>query len=209
VSSRRDRPNAVAGGLSRRGGGKVPVVVDFPKPSELVPGTGELRATFDTSMGRFTAKLFEDIAPNTVANFVGLATGQQAWTDPRTGAPGEGPLYAGVVFHRVIENFMIQGGDPTGSGRGGPGYRFGDECSPNATHDGPGKLSMANSGPGTNGCQFFVTLRATPHLDGKHTVFGEVVEGLEVVHAIGVVDTGPGDRPKTPVTIHGIAVSRA
>ena len=182
--------------------------ITFPKPSELVPGNGELRATFNTSMGSFTARLFEDIAPNTVANFVGLSTGQQEWTDPRTGQPGQGPLYRGIVFHRVIADFMIQGGDPTGSGRGGPGYRFGDECSPAAKHKGAGMLSMANAGPGTNGCQFFVTLRATPHLDGKHTVFGEVISGLDVVQKIGVVDTDHGDRPKTPVTLEGITISR-
>jgi peptidyl-prolyl cis-trans isomerase A (cyclophilin A) len=183
-------------------------VVDFPKTTELVPGSGELQATFDTSMGSFVCKLFEDIAPNTVANFVGLATGQIPWTDPNTGEPGQGPLYKGVVFHRVIANFMLQGGDPTGTGRGGPGYRFGDECSPNATHDGPGKLSMANAGPNTNGSQFFVTLRATPHLDGKHTVFGEVVSGMDVVNAIGGVETDRNDRPATPVTINGISVAR-
>lgn len=160
-------------------------------------------------MGDITVRLLEDVAPNTVANFVGLATGSQAWTDPRTGAAGEGPLYRDVVFHRVISNFMIQGGDPTGTGRGGPGYRFGDECNPSARHSGPGILSMANSGPGTNGCQFFVTLKATPHLDGKHTVFGEVVDGLAVVEAIGKVPTDRGDRPVTPVTLASISVARA
>jgi peptidyl-prolyl cis-trans isomerase A (cyclophilin A) len=184
-------------------------MVDFKKPSELIPGDLELRATFDTSMGSFTVRLFEDIAPNTVANFVGLSTGQQPWTDPQTGQAGEGPLYKGIIFHRVIENFMLQGGDPTGTGRGGPGYAFDDECSPVATHDGPGKLSMANRGPGTNGCQFFVTLRATPHLDGKHTVFGEVIDGMDVVNAIGVTQTDRNDRPTTPVTINGISVARA
>lgn len=182
--------------------------VTFPKPSELVPGEGELRATFDTSMGNFTVRLFEDIAPKTVANFVGLATGQIPWTDPRTGQPGEGPLYDGGVFHRVISDFMIQGGDPTGTGRGGPGYRFEDETSPQATHGSDGILSMANAGPNTNGSQFFITLRATPHLDGRHTVFGEVVEGMDVVREIGRVPTDRGDRPETPVTIQSIAVSR-
>lgn len=182
---------------------------NFPSPRQLVPGEGALQAVVHTSMGDFTVRLFEDIAPNTVANFVGLATGSQEWTDPRTGAPGEGPLYRDVIFHRVIANFMLQGGDPTGTGRGGPGYRFGDECSPQATHKGPGVLSMANAGPGTNGSQFFVTLRATPHLDGRHTVFGEVIAGMDVVNAIGVTPTGQGDRPITPVTISSIDVSRA
>lgn len=159
-------------------------------------------------MGSFTARLFEDVAPKTVANFAGLATGQQAWTDPRTGQPGEGPLYNGVPFHRVIDGFMIQGGDPTGTGRGGPGYRFEDEFSPQAKHDKPGILSMANAGPGTNGSQFFVTLGPTPHLDGRHTVFGEVVDGLDVVQKIGKTPTDRGDRPQTPVVIESIQVAR-
>ena len=183
--------------------------VTFPSPAELVPGDGELRATFDTSMGSFTAKLHESLCPKTVANFVGLATGKIPWTDPNTGNPGEGPLYNGVVFHRVIANFMLQGGDPTGTGRGGPGYRFEDECSPEATHEGAGILSMANAGPNTNGSQFFVTLRATPHLDGKHTVFGKVIEGNDVVSKIGAADTDPRDRPLTPITINEIRISRA
>jgi peptidyl-prolyl cis-trans isomerase A (cyclophilin A) len=183
--------------------------VNFPSPSELVPGEGELRATFDTSMGSFTARLFEDLAPKTVANFVGLATGKIPWTDPNTGEPGQGPLYAGVVFHRIISDFMLQGGDPTGTGRGGPGYRFEDEFHPDAKHTGKGILSMANAGPNTNGSQFFVTLRATPHLDGRHTVFGEVVQGIDVVDAIGQVPTDRGDRPQTPVTINAITVTRA
>ena len=182
---------------------------NFPSPQQLVPGDGELRATLHTSMGDITIALLEQVAPDTVANFVGLATGSQESTDPHTGGPGQGPLYGDVIFHRVIANFMIQGGDPTGTGRGGPGYRFGDECSPSAQHDGPGALSMANAGPGTNGCQFFITLRATPHLDGKHTVFGRVVAGMDVVDAIGKVATARGDRPITPVTIASIDIARA
>jgi peptidyl-prolyl cis-trans isomerase A (cyclophilin A) len=184
----------------------------FPKPSELIPGTGELRATVDTSMGSFTVKLLEDVAPNTVSNFVGLATGQGEWTDPRTGQAGHGALYDGVVFHRVIEGFMLQGGDPTGTGRGGPGYQFDDECSPKARHDRAGVLSMANAGSrggrGTNGSQFFVTLGPTPHLDGKHTVFGVVTVGMDVVQKIGSTKTDASDRPLTPVTINGISVAR-
>lgn len=163
-------------------------------------------------MGSFTIKLLEDIAPNTVSNFVGLATGQGEWTDPRTGQPGEGPLYQGVVFHRVIAGFMLQGGDPTGTGRGGPGYQFDDECSPQARHDGPGVLSMANKGShggrGTNGSQFFVTLGPTPHLDGRHTVFGRVVDGMDVVNAIGNTKTDHGDRPLQEISIKSIAVAR-
>lgn len=184
-------------------------MVNFPPTRELVAGDGELQATFDTSMGSFKVRLFEDLAPNTVANFVGLSTGQIEWTDPRTGEAGTGALYDGVVFHRVIAGFMIQGGDPTGTGRGGPGYRFEDECNPAATHDKPGKLSMANAGPNTNGSQFFVTLRATPHLDGRHTVFGEVIEGMDVVEKIGQVETDRNDRPVQPVTIRGVSVARA
>lgn len=159
-------------------------------------------------MGSFTVRLFEEIAPKTVANFVGLATGQQPWTDPRSGQPGEGPLYRDVLFHRVIADFMIQCADPTGTGRGGPGYRFDDEIDARAKHDKAGILSMANAGPGTNGSQFFVTLRATPHLDGRHTVFGEVVDGMDVVRAIGVVNTDRNDRPTTPVTLERVDVIR-
>lgn len=181
----------------------------FPAPSELVPGDGELRAKVRTNVGDFTIKLFEDIAPNTVANFVGLSTGQGEWTNPETGQPGEGALYDGVVFHRVIPGFMIQGGDPTGTGRGGPGYTFDDECDPRARHAKAGMLSMANRGPGTNGCQFFVTLRDTPHLDGRHTVFGEVVEGMDVVEKIGNTDTDPRDRPLQDIAVAGIDISRA
>jgi peptidyl-prolyl cis-trans isomerase A (cyclophilin A) len=181
---------------------------DFPSPRELAPGEGDLQATFHTNRGRFTATLFEEVAPKTVANFVGLATGQIDWTDPRSGKPGEGALYEDVAFHRVIDGFVIQGGDPTGTGRGGPGYQFEDECSPEARHDGPGVLSMANAGPGTNGSQFFVTLAATPHLDGRHTVFGKVIEGLDVVKEIGGTPTGPGDRPRDDVTLERIEVTR-
>ncbi len=185
----------------------------FPPPSQLVPGTGQLRATFETNRGNFTADLFEDKAPNTVSNFVGLATGQGEWVDPSTGQPGSGALYDGVIFHRVIDGFMLQGGDPTGTGRGGPGYQFDDEIHPEARHSGPGILSMANAGKrggrGTNGCQFFVTLGATPHLDGKHAVFGQVIDGMDVVKAIGSTQTGPGDRPTQEVVINTIKIHRA
>lgn len=181
---------------------------NFRSPSELVPGDGELRATFHTNRGAFTVSLLEKIAPLTVSNFVGLATGAMEWTDPRTGKAGQGALYDGVVFHRVIDRFMIQGGDPTGTGRGGPGYRFEDECSKEARHDGPGVLSMANAGPGTNGSQFFVTLAPTPHLDGRHTVFGRVVEGMDVVSAIGRCATDAQDRPLEEVRIERITVAR-
>lgn len=172
-----------------------------------------LEATFKTSMGDFRVALFEELAPNTVASFVGLATGKGEWTDPETGQPGKGRFYDGVIFHRIIKGFMIQGGDRTGTGRGGPGYTFDDETSSQAGHIGPGILSMANRGKegnrGTNGSQFFVTLAATPHLDGKHTVFGEVnQEDIEVVEAIGAVATGKGDRPLEDVVIHTIEIAR-
>jgi peptidyl-prolyl cis-trans isomerase A (cyclophilin A) len=146
-------------------------------------------------------------APKTVANFVELATGAREWTDPRTGRRTSQPLYDGTVFHRVIPAFMIQGGDPQGTGRGGPGYEFEDECPPGSPHfDRPGLMAMANAGPGTNGSQFFVTVAPTPWLDGKHTIFGEVVEGTEVVEAISRVSTDGSDRPRDDVTIERIQV---
>ena len=166
-------------------------------------------ARFDTTEGAFTIKLFESEAPNTVANFVGLAEGTKEWTDPRTGRPAKKPYLDGIVFHRVIEGFMIQGGDPLGTGTGGPGYSFADEFHPALKHRGAGVLSMANRGPNTNGGQFFITLDATPHLDNRHTVFGEVVEGLDVVKRIGKVPTSkPADRPLTDVVIQSVRIER-
>src|SRR5689334_10230586 len=146
--------------------------------------SGPLYATIKTSMGDIVVQLFEDKAPKTVANFVDLATGKKEWTDPKTGQKTKRPLYNGTIFHRVIPDFMIQGGDPLGTGTGGPGYRFEDEINPDLRHSKPGILSMANAGPNTNGSQFFITVKATPWLDGRHTVFGEVVKGQEVVNAI-------------------------
>lgn len=141
-------------------------------------------ARFETGKGEILARLFYDKVPLTVANFVGLAEGTKAWTDPDGGGTHREPFYDGLTFHRVVEDFIIQGGDPLGTGRGGPGYTFPDEFHPDLKHDQPGILSMANAGPNTNGSQFFITHRATPWLDGKHTVFGEVVRGMETVHAI-------------------------
>ena len=166
--------------------------------ARLSPGT---YAHFTTPLGKFTVKLFDQDAPKTVANFVGLAEGTKEWTDPKTGAKVKKPLYEGLIFHRVINGFMIQGGDPLGQGIGGPGYKFEDEFSPKLRHSKEGILSMANSGPNTNGSQFFITLGPTPHLDNKHSVFGEVVEGMDVVRKIGTTPTGAGDRPVTPVTM--------
>ena len=171
----------------------------------MPPGT---YATFVTTEGNFTIKLFEQEAPKTVANFVGLAEGTKEWTDPRTGKKVQQPYYDGIIFHRVIDAFMIQGGDPLGQGTGGPGYRFKDEFHPKLKHGKEGILSMANSGPNTNGGQFFITLAPTPWLDNKHTVFGEVVEGMDVVRKIGKVKVGAGDRPVTEVRTTSVTIER-
>jgi peptidyl-prolyl cis-trans isomerase A (cyclophilin A) len=165
-------------------------------------------ARFDTTEGTFTIRLYDHAAPNTVANFVGLAEGTKEWTDPRTGERKSAPFYDGIIFHRIIDGFMIQGGDPLGKGFGGPGYKFADEFHPGARHDRAGILSMANSGPNTNGSQFFITLGPTPHLDNRHSVFGEVVDGLDVVKKIGRVQTGAQDRPVTDVVINKVTIER-
>jgi peptidyl-prolyl cis-trans isomerase A (cyclophilin A) len=168
-----------------------------------------LYAHFTTSEGNFTARLFDAETPNTVANFTGLADGSKTWTHPRTGAKTTDPYYNGTVFHRVIDGFMIQGGDPLGQGTGGPGYTFADEFHPRLRHDKAGILSMANRGPDTNGGQFFITLAATPWLDNKHSVFGEVVEGMDVVKKIGSTPTSkPGDRPLKPITIESVKIEK-
>jgi peptidyl-prolyl cis-trans isomerase A (cyclophilin A) len=169
----------------------------------------ELYATLQTSKGDIRIHLFPNHAPKTVANFVGLADGSQAWTDPQTGQQVEGrSLYEGTVFHRVIDGFMIQGGDPLGSGRGGPGYQFKDEFHPELVFDRPYLLAMANAGPGTNGSQFFITVGPTPHLNRRHTIFGEVVSGQDVVDAIATAATDRSDRPREDVVIKGITVER-
>jgi peptidyl-prolyl cis-trans isomerase A (cyclophilin A) len=166
-------------------------------------------ATFDTSAGTFKVRLYDDKAPKTVANFVGLATGSKEWNDPGTGQAVSRPFYDGLIFHRVIDGFMIQGGCPEGSGRGGPGYRFADEFGPGLRHDKAGLLSMANAGPNTNGSQFFITLAATPWLDNRHAIFGEVVEGMDVISAIGKTATGPQDRPVQDITIRKVTVEKS
>jgi peptidyl-prolyl cis-trans isomerase A (cyclophilin A) len=164
-------------------------------------------AIFTTSMGSFTVRLMPDNAPATVSNFIELATGQRRWRDPRTGRESTDPLYDGTVFHRVIPDFMIQGGDPEGTGRGGPGFQFEDECPPDGpTFNRPGLLAMANAGPNTNGSQFFVTVVPTPWLTGKHTIFGEVVAGMDVVERISTVATGSADRPKEDVVLERVVV---
>ena len=164
-------------------------------------------AHFTTSEGKFTIQLFDQEAPRTVENFVGLAEGTKEWTDPRTGRKSTAPYYNGTVFHRVIDAFMIQGGDPLGQGTGGPGYKFPDEFNKKLRHAKAGVLSMANSGPNTNGGQFFITLVPTPWLDDKHSVFGEVVEGMDVVKKIGSTATSKtGDRPVKPITIESVTI---
>lgn len=168
----------------------------------------DMYALMETSMGKIKIKLFADKAPQTVDNFVGLAEGTKEWTDPKSGKKEKKPLYNGTIFHRVIDGFMIQGGDPEGTGRGGPGYQFGDEFSPDLKHNKKGILSMANAGPGTNGSQFFITLGPTPHLDNRHSVFGEVVEGMDVVEKIGKTKTGAQDRPVADVTIKSVKIER-
>ncbi len=165
-------------------------------------------ATLKTSKGDIRLVLFPDTAPKTVENFIGLATGSKRWRDPRTGAEQQRPLYDGTIFHRVIPNFMIQGGDPLGSGRGGPGYQFDDEVAGPHRFDRPGRLAMANAGPNTNGSQFFVTQVPTPWLNGKHTIFGEVVEGMDVVDAIAASDRGAGDRPRQDVILERVEIEQ-
>ena len=165
-------------------------------------------AEFITTEGNFTVRLFDQEAPKTVENFVGLAEGTREWTDPRTNKKVSQPYYDGIIFHRVIDGFMIQGGDPLGQGIGGPGYSFPDEFHPKRRHDKAGILSMANRGPNTNGGQFFITLAPTPHLDDRHSVFGEVVEGMDVVRAIGRTPTGRGDRPINDITIQQVRITR-
>ena len=157
-------------------------------------------------MGDIVCRLFEHEAPLAVANFRGLATGTKTWTDPRTGKPTHKPLYSGTTFHRVIPDFMIQGGDPAGDGSGSPGYKFKDEISPDRKFDKPGILAMANSGPNTNGSQFFITVAPAEHLNGNYSIFGEVVSGQDVADAISKVPRNSNDKPLTPVVIKAIAI---
>ncbi|AEN05667.1 peptidylprolyl isomerase [Halolamina sp.] len=175
-------------------------------------------ATFHTTHGDFVVELFEHRAPNTVRNFITLATHAEdydgaevgpdgeAWEDPETGEKRVDALYDDLAFHRIIGGFMIQGGDPTETGRGGPGYEFEDEFHDDLSHEGPGVLSMANSGPNTNGSQFFITLDAQPHLDGKHAVFGRVIDGMDVVRDLGSVPTGRDDEPQVESVLESVDI---
>jgi len=170
--------------------------------------TEALTATLTTTEGTVTVRLFPDHAPKTVRNFVELAEGGREWTNPVTRAKSKDKLYDGTIFHRVMTGFMIQGGDPLGTGTGGPGYQFGAEIHPDLGFDRPYLLAMANAGPGTNGSQFFITTVPTPWLTGKHTIFGEVISGADVVEKISRVQTVPGDRPVTDVVLQSVTIQR-
>jgi peptidyl-prolyl cis-trans isomerase A (cyclophilin A) len=171
--------------------------------------TETLTATLRTNQGTVKVRLFPDHAPKTVRNFVDLAEGSRDWTDPRTRKATRDRLYDGTIFHRVIPRFMIQGGDPLGTGTGDPGYKFADEFHPDLRFDRPYLLAMANAGPGTNGSQFFITVAPTPHLNNKHTIFGEVIEGSDVVDRISNVQTGRNDRPVSDVVVESVEIERA
>ena len=191
---------------------KPPKAADLARYTRDIKGTGKLGVTITTELGKFQCELFEDVAPMTVANFVGLGRGLKAWIDPKTRQAMVGKaLYPGTIFHRVIPGFMIQGGDPLGTGTGGPGYRFEDETSDDVTFDQPGLLAMANSGPNTNGSQFFITDSTPGHLNGKHTIFGRC--DLDTVRAIMGVPLQPSSRgemsvPVQPITLRHVAIER-
>ena len=185
-----------------------PAVEDTAKPSASKHGPG-VYAHFTTNHGTMIARLFDKEVPRTVENFVGLAEGKKQWRNPRTNSMVRRPYYNNLTFHRIIPGFMIQGGDPEGTGMGGPGYTFDDEFNPKLRHTKAGILSMANAGPNTNGGQFFITLAPTPHLDNRHSVFGELVEGMDTLRAIGKVRTEkPGDKPVEPVVIKSVRIER-
>jgi peptidyl-prolyl cis-trans isomerase A (cyclophilin A) len=170
--------------------------------------TDSLTATLRTNHGPVVVRLFPDQAPKTVRNFTDLAEGSREWADPRSGRPTKDRLYDQTIFHRVIPGFMIQGGDPLGNGTGGPGYEFADEFHPDLSFDRPYLLAMANAGPGTNGSQFFITVAPTPHLNRKHTIFGEVIEGTDVIDQISRVRTDRQDRPAEQVVLESVTVHR-
>lgn len=177
---------------------------ELEKPTPWL--TERKNALISTTAGDINIELYGDVVPLTVSNFVGLATGKQNFQDPASSEVKSGNFYDGIIFHRVIENFMIQTGCPIGRGTGGPGYQFEDEIDPNYTFDKPGILAMANSGPGTNGSQFFITVAATPWLNGNHTIFGHVTEGYDVVEKISLADTVASDKPATEISINSISL---
>ncbi len=179
------------------------------KENKKMSSEAKLYATFDTSMGKIVCELFPREAPLTVKNFVELANGTKEWLDPKTGEKVKKPFYDGLIFHRIIDNFMIQGGCPNGIGNGGPGYKFNDEFSSGLKFDKPGRLAMANSGPNTNGSQFFITHVPTDWLNNKHTIFGQVVEGQDVVDAMGKVEMDARGKPVKPVVLKKVLVSEA
>jgi peptidyl-prolyl cis-trans isomerase A (cyclophilin A) len=202
-------PVAKDPGTVRAGGDepRAPTAGDLAEYTQGIAGNGPLTATIETSLGTFHCQLFADKAPMTVANFVGLATGKKAWQNPGTGATEKGkPFFDGLIFHRVIPGFMIQGGDPLGKGVGGPGYNFDDEVN-NGLVMKPGTLAMANAGPGTNGSQFFITEGSPSYLNNKHTIFGQCKE-VDLVKKIEGVPRGPGDQPETPVTITKVTFAK-
>ena len=166
-------------------------------------------ARFKTNHGEFLVRLFTDLVPVTTENFIGLAEGTKTFIDPKTNQEAKRPFYDGLIFHRIIPNFMIQGGCPLGQGYGGPGYKFQDEFTPKLRFDKPGLLAMANSGPGTNGSQFFITVAPTTWLNDRHTIFGEVVQGYDVIDKIANVQTGAQDRPVKPVVMEKVEIVRA
>jgi peptidyl-prolyl cis-trans isomerase A (cyclophilin A) len=192
---------------SPRGMGDNATAFCFPEEETLTRAPGTY-AVFETSQGTIVARLFEKEAPKTVANFVGLAEGTKEFKDPRTGQQVKRRFYDGLSFHRVIPNFMIQGGCPLGTGTGDPGYRFADEFHSSLRHDKAGKLSMANAGPNTNGSQFFLTVAPTPWLDNKHAIFGEVIEGLDIAIKISELPRGASDKPKEPVVLKSLKIER-
>ncbi|MBI1821894.1 MAG: peptidylprolyl isomerase [Nitrospirae bacterium] len=179
--------------------------VSLAADKKLAPGT---YVVFDTTLGKITCVFYEKEAPKTVQNFIGLVEGTKEWEDPKTHQKVKKPFYDGLIFHRVIPNFMVQGGDPLGIGIGGPGYQFEDEFSPKLRFDGPGRLAMANAGPGTNGSQFFITQVPTPWLDGHHTIFGQVVEGQEIVDKMVAVPKGQNDKPITDIVMKKVTILR-
>ena len=190
-------------------GSQAPAAKPATTPKPAAVAAAKPTAIIDTTVGKMTCTLFPDKAPIGVANFIGLATGTRDWKNPASGATKHGvPLYDGTIFHRVIPDFMIQGGDPAGNGSGDPGYKFKNEVSSDLLLDRPGRLAYANSGPNTNGSQFFITVAATTWLTGKHTIFGEVVEGQDVVNKITAVPRGRNDRPNKDVVLKKVTVEK-